>query len=1503
MQQVSSALLSALETGIDPGTGSVVRDLTYMIEFYEPSVLPGANGFDPSDASELFAPITMTWLGQAYRRAVLSASDISKTKGARANKCTVRLANSEDTPEDAISNRYVANWVQSTQVEGMRMVVRLISRSASTTLADSAILFVGRCERPENFDVVQGSITATADFGSVDYEVPPRLYTADDPNGRSPADPLYEGFPFYTVNGAFTYAVDKTGSWWTKGRRYQATQPFSSYDDTPLGEPLIMILGRSQIKMNRGIYVDRGRVTDCLDFACMGPIEAFVNFHMDMEPDYARYFVQENFTYHLGDPGNTGTNLADPLFPNHGYFSNTACVTFQHRYIGTGSFTNIDAGHQTVSVVLGLRVALPDSSGVFNTVGWTDNGAYLTRHLLTDPRFFNNDEAFIEDSAGYLTGQINDRPVFDTSNSEVIYVPDPDYAAAGVSFLRFNSTGLINTRRARYLLGIDGLLPEELPADDYTSFDPDTPPTLAVNVTRLRKGFTSNVLLRKRVKGLDFLFNTLLPSFRGYLVWNYRGKIEIRSERPADFTHFNEAASAGASTMAVEDVTPWIGVGNRWGKLLIGAGLTTSEVRTVTSAGYTTSANSITLVASKTGGVTATASGATLSGGSGAAPAAGTITVGGSPAAGNTVTATINGVGVTYTLEGDVTAATVAQMLAASVNAHTRLRRFVAASASGSVVTITSKWGHLAISSPLVNNHNATLLADPATAPAGLSASGAGSQLAAGTYRVAYANRNAAGSTYVSPYASVTVSAGQQIDVPALALPAGGVSRDWYVSKAPNDPEMVLHANAAGSAFAVTAPPNASAAFPPEYNTTGEELIRVAMSFASNNQTATVLAQAGLTRGNVFAGSYRWPMSGQQPSYTQVVGEYVNAAQDFAPSKVEINDRERRARLGKVSPKNLDLTAVDNYHQARRLALYDFSKYVDHHWFNTLKSNGPALLLEEGDVLCASDDSGGHVNALTQIEELTIHLSDFTVTVNRARQYTSGMFRELVPKTRPAVPSVLQWTATLGTDIQLLDVPHFRERDAELGAGFHVAVWRDDSALGDWRGATLWVDAGQGYKEAVGWDVEAYAGEASVVTSFGETVYGRDAAGGLRVVMRGGAALSTYTEEEFRAGAGLYRLGDEIFQGRVATLVAPGTYDITDVVRGRFGTEGFTGGHAAGEEFTVLDSRVLFVPFNASHAGRQLKVKAVTTNQDFADAAEHLFTWSAKTRQPLAPARIDTDETTQLAPRDSAGSILITAWPRSNFGNIGDEYLAEFLSDDGLTVMHRMVFEEGVATAAVLESGGATKYTSVSYNTLSDTGGSSILARTLQAVRGPGNYFEGTLVLDDVTAEAGVGFQSSRGPWPTPSYPDADIFCRLRCAYTTTGQFQLIVWAGRGTATTTYNLGTGLSLMTQRIRILLTSGGEVRFYQNWQGSATAPFHVGQLAAPYPLRGFAYVNGSSVGAHVRRMIVTTDPYPTTIFSDAQQLRYYGTLKNPCRVRLRQHSGIREVGYGLPFEALI
>ena len=1117
MQTVSANLQAELDKG-----QSEPRVLVDLYEWYEPDYVPGVNGFDPADAIETFANQEITWNGIAYRRELKGRGDITRNMGEKTNSVSKEFSN---------VSRYMATLAQTQTIEGYLECIRTV---CPTVTDDSLAIFHGRCEKPGDIDKQSFPLSARQDFGNINQEIPPRRFLAEDPEGRTPSDPLYEGFRLLSTAGSFIIPVTTPstsffGRLFGKKTTKNETRQFSSVDNTPFGSVVPMQFGRVQVELVNVYFIDEGYNLGGIWVIGEGRIdEAIVKVHND--------YLQQVATNHYGDPGGTGTNAdTDPRIGSP--LSNTAY--FQGSMYGSPGET-VEEAPLVTAVVRGIRVPLPNSSGVFGTAAWTDNGVYIARFILTDPRLVNIDSAFMEDSVNYATGLHCDEPLIDETTSQKILIPNPDLPEAGNSFTRFRATGQINTRFVLFnSLGSTSILPEMVDGP-YEGFDPIDPPFLFAYQALLRKRYTTNVPITDSIKAVDFLYKVVFPSFKGFLRVNKRGKYEIRSEKVTDQTYLRAATAVGATSITVLDVTPWKSGDLLIGRLLTGFNLITAEVRNISSAVYSADGNAITLTAGVTGTITATASGATLSGGSTTVQASGTVTIGGTPAAGNIVTITINGIAVSYTLNAEDTTGTVASLLAAWINATPRLKPYIRASwlaASPTVVTIKCLYGAITVDSALLKAH-AGPVADPTTAPT--IAAAAGGSLPAGTWKVAYSNANSIGSTALTPLASVVVTLNQKIDISGLpALPAGITARNFFVSDQADSTNLKFAVQRTDAAnFSITGFPDGTAAVPPSFNTTGEELMRVAMSFATNSQDvypawsaskpvvsgethlptvlnghkytpttgttgtteptfptaaggtvvdggvtwteagSTVLKQAGLTRANVVKDSFSWPKGSTQSSVNQIKGSYRDPTNDFALTPIRVNDKTHQLQVKKTYSKEINLEAVDSLHQALRLANAQLAKDREGDWFVSLVAGPSAMVLEEGDVICVSDDSGGLVNVAARIEELRIK-PNHEVSI-MARKYSTTMFSDDVGAQTISLPSTLRLSVTADSIVEFID--NFPIRDADgLTAGFYVAVSRDLSIEGDWRGWALYADYGDGYVKIAEGDIPAIMGTATTV--------------------------------------------------------------------------------------------------------------------------------------------------------------------------------------------------------------------------------------------------------------------------------------------------------------------------------------------------------------------------------------------------------------------------------------
>lgn len=1032
MQLLSDDLAGALV--LRDGTNDPVqRRPAVLFEIYDWDYLPAkGETFDPADAlpfsyrnpdgetintTALFSEVGVEWMGLDYQERILSWGPISRFLTSDFNSTELSFANG-----DLMLSQFVVN----NETEGLRLVIRYIDQGIEQSIENSCIIFVGRLEKPSSIDEEECSISARQDLATINHEIPRRTFSNHDPLGRSPSDPEYEGFQFTAAHGFFRtleVVTKRFLGFFTKKKIVPHTQQWSTGEGTSQDQVVPLIFGRVQIELIPALWADIGFFIVALWVAAGHKVSAITNILCQTAG-----FIGPNYTpppgdpgadieLHLGDVGGTGTNATiDTHFPSSGaLLSRTA-------YAGFGLFgpedptaSSANAGQDAVpvatAIVLG-EAPLPDVDNDFVDAGFTDNGSYLTRFVLTDDDILGLDESLIDDDECVLTAEICDEILIDDTSAEILALSTPDaQALTDGMFTRFNSSGVVNTNYQKFIAGditddprstprLDAI-PIEPPDDDgcppgqhldivtNTCVDDDVTGLLPPQTSFYRRRYTFNAPLTAKVKAVDFLFETLLPSFRGFIVVGPDGRLKIKTERPADSTFIRDNAFIGASSISVNDVEFWRT--SQQGLILIGVGLVTSETKEVTDATYSTIGASITLAGSGTG-ITLTASAGTLGGGSATVPYSGTLTVSGTPNAGDVLTATIDGIEVVYTLTADDTLASSAAMLAAAINATWSLRQYTRATVSGEVVTVYSKLGNLTLGSALENDHVA-LLDSPTVAPVA-SAVGSGT-MRAGVYDLAYSWKSATGETFVSPRDQVTLTANERISVSSVTVPTGADGVNWYLSKAPNDPTLAFHSTNGGAAFFINSLPDPDASGVPIGNGAGEESIRVMASF---------------TQENIRERKFRWPLADKETSINQVLIKYREASDGFAERELYVNDREHQRRISATNKVEIDGSGVDNYNQAFRLANSRLSKEREGNFFCEWDTDEAGIAFEEGDVVCITDATGGFINLPLRIESLQIQANlDVTLV---GRLYSTIMYSDQTGQHPISIPTNLRYLNT-----------------------------------------------------------------------------------------------------------------------------------------------------------------------------------------------------------------------------------------------------------------------------------------------------------------------------------------------------------------------------------------------------------------------------------------------------------------------------------------------------------
>jgi hypothetical protein len=179
------------------------------------------------------------------------------------------------------------------------------------------------------------------------------------------------------------------------------------------------------------------------------------------------------------------------------------------------------------------------------------------------------------------------------------------------------------------------------------------------------------------------------------------------------------------------------------------------------------------------------------------------------------------------------------------------------------------------------------------------------------------------------------------------------------------------------------------------------------------------------------------------------------------------------------------------------------------------------------------------------------------------------------------------------------------------------------------------------------------------------------------VLLHDGMTLNDATDAELDgylnfAFVGKDGLGEYV-QFKTATKVAPKTWQLTELRRGRKGTDWAIGEHSSDEEFALLggpdgEGRFRLVMADTAGWGTPLTFRGVTLHQDEADAALVAFTNTGEGKRPYSPVNVE-------GSWDGSNNLTITwdARSRLNAGGLGiddqNNYEVEIIAGAGRTII------------------------------------------------------------------------------------------------------------------------------------------------------------------------------------------------------------------------------------------
>ncbi|MBY0428740.1 MAG: phage tail protein, partial [Alphaproteobacteria bacterium] len=263
------------------------------------------------------------------------------------------------------------------------------------------------------------------------------------------------------------------------------------------------------------------------------------------------------------------------------------------------------------------------------------------------------------------------------------------------------------------------------------------------------------------------------------------------------------------------------------------------------------------------------------------------------------------------------------------------------------------------------------------------------------------------------------------------------------------------------------------------------------------------------------------------------------------------------------------------------------------------------IKLDVGDVI----RYGGQVMRVAQMDQqggilktLAVPVSDQVLSISATAESGNGATRDEL--------------ALISSALSLLDIPQLRQGANQ--PGYYVAV----SGSAAWPGASLMRSTdGINYAAQDSFSLPATIGLATSILS-SRPAYYMDRVSSVTISLLRGS-LSSCSFDDLLNGTNAALLGDEIIQFQNANLNADGTITLSNLLRGRKGSEAATATHTIGERFILLQaSTIKFMPLNLSDKGRKFYFRAPSFGQDNHDVVDTIFYPQLNNLKPLPPEHV-----------------------------------------------------------------------------------------------------------------------------------------------------------------------------------------------------------------------------------------------------------------------------------------
>jgi hypothetical protein len=198
----------------------------------------------------------------------------------------------------------------------------------------------------------------------------------------------------------------------------------------------------------------------------------------------------------------------------------------------------------------------------------------------------------------------------------------------------------------------------------------------------------------------------------------------------------------------------------------------------------------------------------------------------------------------------------------------------------------------------------------------------------------------------------------------------------------------------------------------------------------------------------------------------------------------------------------------------------------------------------------------------------------------------------------------------------------------------------------------------------------------------------RDMTSTVRVAIRDDETLTSVSSLQLFNGSNRAMIGDELIGWMTSTLISPGLYELSGLLRGLQGTEWAMADHTTGERFVVVTeaTTVGFYPDEAD-IGNLRYFKDVAIDQEIDDVFSHTFTPQSLKFKPISPAH--------LGGTRSGGSDLTLSWvPRVRKGRQWRDLVETTVVDESSENYRIEIYNGASVVRTVNQSGRSLVYTS-----------------------------------------------------------------------------------------------------------------------------------------------------------------------------------------------------------------